>query len=135
MNKSALIQAALDARKLSHSPYSKFKVGAAILLANGKMVIGANIENSSYGLSMCAERNALYQAHLQGFKKHDILAMAVIGPTPEPISPCGACRQVMQELMNPDTPIILTNLKKKIKETTPEALLPFAFAANDLTKK
>jgi cytidine deaminase len=84
---------------------------------------------------MCAERNALYQAHLQGFKKDDFLAMAVIGSTPEPISPCGACRQVMQELMKPDTPIILTNLKKEIKETTPQLLLPFAFDANDLINK
>ncbi len=132
MEKNKLIEAAIDATKHCHVPYSKFKVGAAILLKNGSVILGANIENSSYGLSMCAERNALYHAHLQGFRKKDFVSMAVIGPTDGPISPCGACRQVMHELMDENTPIYLSNLKKDIKETNPKALLPYAFSSKDL---
>jgi cytidine deaminase len=98
------------------------------------MIQGANIENSSYGLSMCAERTALYNTYLQGYRKDDIVAMAVIGPTEGPISPCGACRQVMMELMNADTPIYLSNLTNNTKETSPMGLLPFAFSSKDLTK-
>jgi cytidine deaminase len=135
MNKSELINAAIEARKQSYAPYSKFNVGAAILLTNGTMVTGANIENSSYGLSMCAERNALYHAHMLGFRKQDFVAMAVVGSTPQPISPCGACRQVMHELMKSNTPIFLSNLEHQIQETNPENLLPFAFESKDLSGK
>ena len=134
MKTDLLISQAIDATKHCHVPYSKFKVGAAILTTDGKMIQGANIENSSYGLSMCAERTALYNTYLQGYRKDDIVAMAVIGPTEGPISPCGACRQVMMELMNADTPIYLSNLTNNTKETSPMGLLPFAFSSKDLTK-
>jgi cytidine deaminase len=134
MKPDQLISQAIDATKNCHVPYSKFKVGAAILTKDGKFIQGANIENSSYGLSMCAERTALYNTYLQGYRKNDIIAMAVIGPTQGPISPCGACRQVMIELMNENTPIYLSNLNSIIKETSPMGLLPFAFSSKDLTK-
>jgi cytidine deaminase len=134
MKPDLLITQAIDATKHCHVPYSKFKVGAAILTKDGKMIQGANIENSSYGLSMCAERTALYNTYLQGYRKDDIVAMAVIGPTEGPISPCGACRQVMVELMNKNTPIYLSNLTQVVKETSPMGLLPFAFSGKDLTK-
>jgi cytidine deaminase len=134
MKPELLITQAIDATKHCHVPYSKFKVGAAILTKDGKMIQGANIENSSYGLSMCAERTALYNTYLQGYRKDDIVAMAVIGPTEGPISPCGACRQVMVELMNNNTPIYLSNLTRVVKETSPMGLLPFAFSGKDLTK-
>jgi cytidine deaminase len=132
MDKQSLILQAIAATKNCYVPYSKFKVGAAILLKDGQVITVANIENSSYGLSMCAERTALYHAYLNGYRKNDIVALAVIGPTEGPISPCGACRQVMHELMNANTPIYLSNLKKVIKETTPKELLPFAFSSKDL---
>ncbi|MFZ9139503.1 MAG: cytidine deaminase [Bacilli bacterium] len=132
MKPEILIQHAIDATKDCHVPYSRFKVGAAILMKDGTVVTGANIENSSYGLSMCAERTALYHAHLRGYRKQDMLSMAVIGPTSGPISPCGACRQVMHELMDPKTPIILSNLKKELMNVTPETLLPYAFTSKDL---
>jgi cytidine deaminase len=135
MDKIKLIDQAIAATKYCHVPYSNFKVGAAILLKNGQMILGANIENSSYGLSMCAERTALYHARLSGYGKDDFLAMAVIGPTDEPISPCGACRQVMQELMHEHTPIYLSNLDHKILETSPKSLLPYAFSSGNLTAK
>ena len=134
MKPELLITQAIDATKHCHVPYSKFKVGAAILTKDGKVIQGANIENSSYGLSMCAERTALYNTYLQGYRKDDIVAMAVIGPTEGPISPCGACRQVMVELMNNNTPIYLSNLTRVVKETSPMGLLPFAFSGKDLTK-
>jgi cytidine deaminase len=134
MKPDLLITQAIDATKHCHVPYSKFKVGAAILTKDGKMIQGANIENSSYGLSMCAERTALYNTYLQGYRKDDIVAMAVIGPTEGPISPCGACRQVMVELMNNNTPIYLSNLTRVVKETSPMGLLPFAFSGKDLSK-
>jgi cytidine deaminase len=134
MKPDHLIAQAIDATKHCHVPYSTFKVGAAILTKDGKIIQGANIENSSYGLSMCAERTALYHTYLQGYRKDDIVAMAVIGPTPGPISPCGACRQVMVELMLSNTPIYLSNLTNIIQETSPMGLLPFAFTAKDLSK-
>jgi cytidine deaminase len=135
MTKELLIQKALEASKKSYIPYSKFPVGAVILMNNGTIIEGANIENASYGLSMCAERNALYHAHLQGFSAKDFVAMAVIGPTPRPISPCGACRQVMRELMQSATPIYLGHHGPLVEETTPEKLLPYSFLPTDLTKR
>jgi cytidine deaminase len=135
MKPEQLISQAIDATKYCYVPYSKFKVGAAILTKDGKVIHGANIENSSYGLSICAERTAIFNAYLQGYQKEDLLAMAVIGPTQGPISPCGACRQVISELMNENTPIYLSNLKHVVQETSPLGLLPFAFSKKDLNTK
>ena len=90
-----LVKSAIEARKLSSSPYSKFKVGAALLCKDGKVFLGANIENSSYPLCMCAERNALYNAMMDGYSKNDFVALAIAADTPEACSPCGACRQVI----------------------------------------
>ena len=132
MDKKELIKSAQEARKLSYSPYSHFAVGAAVLTKDGKTFVGANIENSSYPLCMCAERNALYNAMLHGYKKSDLLALALSADTDEPCSPCGACRQVISELFPKDGVIIMTNLKGAVKETNVEELLPFAFSEEDL---
>ena len=132
MTNEQLIARAKEARELSYSPYSKFKVGAAVLTKDGKVFLGANIENSSYGLCMCAERNALYHTYLSGYKKDDIVALALIADTDEPTSPCGACRQVISELMNEDAPVIMANLKGAVKVTNPKELLPFAFSEDAL---
>lgn len=122
-----LIQKAKAARLLAYTPYSKFKVGAAILLKDGTIIKGANIENASYGLSNCAERSALFSLYSQGYKKSDIVEMAIVGQTSEPISPCGACRQVMNELLPKDVKIHLANLEGKVKTVTIKDLLPYAF--------
>lgn len=122
-----LIKHATDAMKNAYIPYSKFAVGAAILLKDGTIIKGANIENASYGLTNCAERSALFSLYSQGYKKEDIVALAVTGNTEKPISPCGACRQVINELVPKDTPIYLTNLKGDVKKTTIEKLLPYSF--------
>jgi len=132
MKNNELANVAIEARELSYSPYSKFKVGAALLCKDGKIFKGANVENSSYPLCMCAERNALYNAMMNGYKKEDFLALAIAADTDEPCSPCGACRQVISELFPREGAIILTNLKGNTKETNVEELLPFAFSGDDL---
>ena len=87
MKKEELIKKAESARELAYAPYSKFKVGAALLTKDGQVFLGANIENSSYPLCMCAERNALYNAMLHGYKKADFVALALTADTDEPCSP------------------------------------------------
>lgn len=130
MNK--LVNEAIKARKKAYIPYSKFGVGAAILLNDGTIIHGANIENISYGLSNCAERSALFSTYSQGFNKKDIKAMAIVADTKAPVSPCGACRQVMAELLEEDVPIYLANLKGDIKEVKIKDLLPYSFKEIEL---
>ena len=132
MNKEELVLKAKEARKLSYSPYSHFAVGAAVLTKDGKVFMGANVENSAYPLCMCAERNALYHAMMNGYKKEDFVALALSADTDGPCSPCGACRQVISELFPKEAPIIMTNLKGAVQETTISELLPFAFSEDDL---
>ena len=127
-----LVNQAIKARGLSYSPYSKFAVGAALLCKDGKVFLGANVENSSYPLCMCAERNALYNAMMNGYKKDDFKALAIVADTEEATSPCGACRQVISELFPKDGVIVLTNLKGAYLETNIETLLPLAFSGEDL---
>lgn len=132
MDKAQLIQMAVEARELSYSPYSNFPVGAALLCADGTVYVGANVENSSYPLCMCAERNAIYNAMMHGKTSEDFLALAVVADTEGPCSPCGACRQVLSELLPSNAPIYLSNLDGDVRETTVEELLPFAFSGDDL---
>ena len=132
MRDEELMQQAVEARKLSYSPYSNFKVGAALLCKDGKVFVGANVENSSYPLCMCAERNALYNAMMNGYKKSDFMALAIAADTDTPCSPCGACRQVISELFPRDGEILLTNLKGDSYKTNIDELLPLAFSGDDL---
>ncbi|WNQ13464.1 cytidine deaminase [Paenibacillus aurantius] len=121
------IQEARDAREKAYVPYSRFQVGAALVDADGGIHHGCNVENAAYGPTNCAERTALFRAIADGHAPRSFKAIAVIGDTPGPITPCGICRQVMAELCQPDMPVYLTNLKGDIQETTVEALLPGAF--------
>ena len=132
MEQDKLVKLAEEARQLSYSPYSNFKVGAALLTKDGKVFYGANIENSSYPLCMCAERNAIYHAMLNGYKKSDFVAMALTADTDTPCTPCGACRQVLSELFPKEGKIYMANLKGDIQETDIEELLPFAFSEDAL---
>ena len=127
-----LLHKAKQARTLSYSPYSHFAVGAALECADGSVFCGANIENASFPLGMCAERNAIYHALMRGKKKEDFVSLAIVADTDEPCSPCGACRQVLWELFPLDAPIYLGNLKNEIKHVTAKELLPFAFNGEDL---
>ena len=127
-----LLDAATLARENAYVPYSHFKVGAALLLKDGSIITGCNIENASYGLCNCAERTALFKAYSEGVKKSDIVAMSICADTDGPVSPCGACRQVMAELLNHNTMVYLTNLKGDVKEMTVDELLPYSFSGSDL---
>ena len=127
MDVNKIIEKAIEGRSKSYSPYSHFKVGASILLKNGEYIMGCNVENISYGLTICAERNALFQLVSAGYTKADVEAFCVVGDTKNPISPCGACRQVMAELLEMDTPVVLANINYDHKLTTVKELLPYCF--------
>ncbi|KAF8550742.1 cytidine deaminase [Imleria badia] len=100
-----LIQTAIKAKLYAYVPYSKFRVGAALLCADGTVIKGCNVENASYGGTICAERTAILKAISEG--KKDFVAMAVTTDVPAVISPCGICRQVLREFCHVDTPILL----------------------------
>lgn len=125
-----LEKAARAAANASYSPYSKFRVGSAILAGSGKIYSGANIENASYGLCNCAERTAIFTAAAAG--ERQIKAVAVYTPTPQPTMPCGACRQVINEFGPGAAVIALCDSPDRI-ETTLAALLPASFGPADLT--
>ena len=119
----AVLEAALAARNRAYAPYSHFAVGAAVQAKSGAIYSGCNVENASYGLTVCAERNALFQAIAAGEREFSILA--VVADTPQPVAPCGACRQVMAEF-GVDI-IVLANLAGDVLVYRLEELLPAAF--------
>jgi cytidine deaminase len=120
----ALVEAARKARSHAYSPYSKVRIGAAVLTADGSVFTGANIENSSYGLSCCAERTAIFKAVSEGRRR--IVAMAVVGKSDHYTRPCGACRQVMVEF-NPRMRVLRRGLDGFTEDTTASSLLPGHF--------
>ena len=122
-----LIAHAKSMRTLAHAPYSNYTVGAAVLTSDGEMIGGCNVESSSYGLTCCAERIALYNAVSQGFLKFKAIAVA----SENGGSPCGACRQVIWELCG-DIPILIIDNENKIRETSSQTLLPDAFDKDKL---
>jgi len=122
-----LVELARQAREQAYAPYSRFLVGAALLTRDGRHFLGCNVENASYGLCNCAERTALFSAIAAGCKPGDFVRLAVIGDTEGPISPCGACRQVMSELCDDAMPVLLANLHGDTQQTSVAALLPGSF--------
>ncbi len=129
MSDEELIAAARAAREKAYVPYSRFPVGAALLLDDGSVVTGCNIENASFGLTNCAERTAIFKAVSEGHRSFK--AIAVIADTEGPCSPCGACRQVMSQF-GPDARVILTNLRGDVQVTSVREILPGAFRESDL---
>ncbi len=123
MDEEKLLRAAKDARKLAYTPYSKYSVGAALLTKDGEIIQGANIENASYGLTVCAERNAVFSAILGGHRDFTALCVAAEGAMPYP---CGACRQVLSEFAR-DLEIIVTD-GVSVERTTLQELLPHSFS-------
>ena len=119
-----LFAAALDAAGNSYSPYSKFRVGAAILCEDGSVVTGANVENRSFGLTICAERSALVAAVSAGKRAFKALAIATPDAT-YPVGPCGACRQVLSEFFAPETPVQFGNSRESQVHCIIAALLPY----------
>ncbi|MCT2534476.1 cytidine deaminase [Aquibacillus koreensis] len=127
-----LIEEAKKAREQAYVPYSKFKVGAALRTTDGKIYHGCNIENAAYSMCNCAERTALFKAYSDGERTFDTLV--VVADTDNPVSPCGACRQVISELCAPEMKVVLANMKEDEYETSVADLLPGAFSPSDLTK-
>jgi cytidine deaminase len=121
-----LAGAARVASESAHAPYSDFQVGAAILDEHGNAFLGCNVENASYGLTICAERNAVFQLVAAGSKA--VRAVAIYTPTKTPTPPCGACRQVLAEFAGPDVPVLSTCAGKGRLESTVGALLPHTFS-------
>ena len=126
MDYNQLIKLAEEASKNSYSPYSKFPVGACVLTSNGKLYKGCNFENSSYGLAICAERNAIGSAISDGEKS--IRAVAIFSPKMENCTPCGACRQVLNEFKSDDGLDVIVKVSEGIKIYKIEELLPESFS-------
>jgi cytidine deaminase len=124
MTEKELIEKAKRARLKAYAPYSNFKVGAALLTKSGKVYTGANVENSAFGLTVCAERAAVFRAVTRGDK--DFVKIVVVTDKNPPVTPCGACRQVLSEFAK-DLKIVCANLKGKVERYTLKELLPEAF--------
>lgn len=139
MDKDKLIRAAFSAREHSYAPYSNYNVGAALWCSDGTIITGANIENASYGATVCAERCAIFSAVAAG--RSDFTAIAIVGGVSEEKDvtsdyafPCGICRQVMREFTDPATfKIIVARSTKDYKEYTLNELLPESFGPDNLT--
>jgi cytidine deaminase len=121
-----LLEAARRVKERAYAPYSHFHVGAALLTAAGKLYSGCNVENTSYGLTICAERNAIFQMVAQGEQRID--RILVIGDTDEFLPPCGACRQVMTEFSTEETIVYMCNRHGEYKKTTMAELMPYTFS-------
>ena len=124
-----LIETARAAREHAHAPYSNFRVGAAVRTKSGKVYSGCNIENASYGLTLCAERVAIFKAMSEGEREFD--SIAVVCDTEKLTPPCGPCRQIIWEFCG-DIPVILSNLKGKTEVLQMRDLFPKPFDASNL---
>ncbi len=122
----------LKAYHNAYAKYSLFQVGALVILKDGHYFLGSNVENASYGLTNCAERSALFAAYSNGYRKDDILELVLIGKSNDFLYPCGACRQVICELMPQDATITLFKLTKLYKQIKVKDLMPYLFDEREL---
>jgi cytidine deaminase len=122
---AGLVAQARAARERAHAPYSNFKVGAAVECADGRLFTGCNVENSSYGLSLCAERVAIFKAISEGAR--DFRRVAVVAEAFAPVRPCGACRQVISDLFPRDAEVVMANLRGEVEIMRISELLPAPF--------
>ena len=129
MENDNLLQMAHDARDLAQAPYSQFPVGAALLCRSGRVFTGCNVESSSYGLTICAERVALVKALSEGETQFE--RMAIVAKTTHEVRPCGACLQLLWEYA-PDLTLILSNLDGQVQSISIAKLLPYPFDGGDL---
>ncbi|MGL4588812.1 MAG: cytidine deaminase [Mycoplasmatales bacterium] len=134
MTNQKLIELAKSACERSYSPYSNFPVGCAILLKNGKVVLGTNVENASFGNTICAEKNAMTSLISMGIAPSEISKIAVIAEIDIAISPCGMCRQFLSEFITDDVEILLACKKGEYISKTISELLPYTFAKGDLDR-
>ncbi|WP_303975077.1 cytidine deaminase [Streptococcus merionis] len=129
MATTELIELAIKASEHAYVPYSHFPIGAALVTKSGEIITGCNVENASFGLTNCGERTAIFKAVSEGHKEFSELV--VYGTSEDPISPCGACRQVMAEFFDQDMPVTLVSKNKATVVMTVGELLPYSFT--DLT--
>lgn len=127
-----ILDKAFEVMANAYAPYSKYHVGACVKTKDGKYHVGTNIENASYGLTNCAERSVLFHVYSLGYRQKDIESMALVTRGNTLGTPCGACRQVMVELLNKDTPVVIANTSSQAMVTNIVDLLPFSFTSNDL---
>ena len=125
-----LVEAAARIREHAYAPYSRFKVGAAVLAESGQLFTGCNVENCSYGLALCAERGAIAAAVAAG--ETTVQLVAIVTSSDEPSPPCGMCLQTLAEFGNPETPVVLVNLRGVRRQLRLRDLMPHAFARSYL---
>ncbi|MEA5026383.1 Cytidine deaminase [bioreactor metagenome] len=131
MDYTEILNEAYKAMHNAYAPYSNFHVGACVKCKDGSCFYGANIENASYGATNCGERSAIFAAYSRGYRQDDIEAIAIVSDGKRIAGPCGICRQVLSELLNEDTPIVL-GVKDEVKVMTIKELLPLSFGREDL---
>lgn len=131
--KELLLEKAFEAMENAYAPYSNYKVGACVLTKDGAYIKGCNIENASYGATNCAERTAIFATYANGYRKEDVVALAIVSNGDRIAAPCGICRQVLSELIDLDTPIYLSN-KLDEKTVTIRELLPMNFEMKDVIR-
>lgn len=134
MTNEELVNEAFKALKNAYAPYSMYHVGACVLCKDGKTFYGANIENASYGATNCGERSAIFAAYSNGYRKSDIEAIAIVSDGKRIGTPCGICRQVLSELLESTTPIILSN-GKETRITNTVEMLPDSFSIEDVIEQ
>jgi cytidine deaminase len=134
---SKLAQDALDAMEMSYSPYSNFRVGAALLAENGRIYKGCNIESAAYSPTNCAERTALFKAVSEGERSFSAIAVAgaPLGGEPQYCYPCGVCRQMLKEFFSGDCDVIIVKTSDDYKVHKFDEILPFGFGAENLKKE
>ena len=131
MENKEIIELAFKAMENSYAPFSNVHVGAYVACKDGRYFFGANIENASYGATNCGERSAIFAAYSNGVRKDDIEKLAIVSDGHRIAAPCGICRQVLSELLNPDTPIVLSTGEETVV-TCMRELLPMTFGPEDL---
>ncbi len=133
MSNDDLIKIAINAKENTYSPYSKFPVGAALLTKKDKVYLGTNIENASYGATVCAERSAIFNAISNGEKKGDFKKIAIVSNMDNFTYPCSLCRQVMTEFFDNDVEVLLVNnQKKEYLNLSTDELVPYKFTESEL---
>ncbi|WP_315600605.1 cytidine deaminase [Abiotrophia defectiva] len=131
-SKESLIERARQLLSKAYAPYSHFPVGAVLLMDDGQIIEGVNVENVSFGATNCAERTAIFTAVTQGYGPKSIQAIAVAGDTEDFLPPCCICRQVLVEFCRPDVPVYLTRRDGQIYETTVSQIVPLAFESLEM---
>lgn len=132
MENKLLVEKAAKVMENTYSPYSKFPVGAAILMTDGTVFVGTNVENASYGATICAERSAIVSAVAKGYKPGDFEKIAVISKMHNITPPCAVCRQVLVEFFKPNAEVLMANYNQEYTVATVSELVPYSFTEEEL---